>query len=102
MPEVEKKEIKAIDRSKETNAEATNRIRLELLAEDKLNERRDAVMNWFFGLTGVPMTEEQFQEYNHIFNIPDKEGEPKRVYNIKTYIRDKKIPLLPEARKDVE
>jgi hypothetical protein len=97
--EQEIKRLKELEKTLETETkeQATNRISQELKDERKLKERRDCVMDYFFMYTGVPMTEEQFTEYNILFNIPDIEGQPKRVYNLKTYIRDKGIKLTNDG-----
>lgn len=71
----------------ENNTEATYRIRRELIASRKLEERRDAIMNMFFEITGIPMTSAQFELYNKLFNdVKIQSG-----YNVKSFIRDQKI-----------
>lgn len=73
--------------AQESNQEATERIQTERLAEKKLNERKNAVMSYFFELTGIPMSEEQFLKYNKKFSdnrTPDG-------YNLKSFIRDEKV-----------
>jgi len=57
------------------------------LVQLNLNERKNAVMSYFFELTGIPMSEEQFLKYNKKFSdnrTPDG-------YNLKSFIRDEKV-----------
>lgn len=69
----------------ETNMEATNRICAERRALKFLENRRDTVTAYFFELTGIPMSEEQFLKYNELFDKAE-DG-----YNIKSFIKNEKI-----------
>lgn len=74
-------EIQAdLEKQKESNTKATDRISEELRAEKKLEERRRVVMDYFFELTGMPMPLNWFEEYNEIFN------EAEKGYNLGVYI----------------
>ena len=68
-------------------AKITDDITRGLQAARKLESRKETVMNVFFDLTGIPMTEAQFRKYNKIF---DNEDTPAG-YNIKSFIRDEGI-----------
>jgi len=83
-PEQELERLKAI--KTETKDEATERISQELKDERKYNERRDFIMEFFFMLTGIPMTQEQFDLYNENYNAAIVTED--KTYNIKSFIRD--------------
>jgi hypothetical protein len=83
-PEEELARLKVI--KTETKDEATERISQELKDERKYNERRDFIMDFFFMLTGTPMTQEQFDLYNENYNAAVVEED--KTYNIKSFIRD--------------
>lgn len=73
----------------ESNVEATERICAERRQEKNIEERRKYVMSFFFELTGEPMTEEQFQQYNKKFmSETTKAG-----YNLMSYIKKNKIKI---------
>jgi hypothetical protein len=76
--------------AEETQHEATLRIGQELRAKTKLEERRNAVMNMYFEITGFPMTTAEFEIYNSIF----EKANPG--YNIVSFIEDKKKGLTEE------
>lgn len=77
----------------ETNTQATNRIAEEMRNEKKLKERRDAVMNMYFEITGTPMTSAEFDIYNFCFN------KAPAGWNIKSWIRDKENLIREYAEK---
>lgn len=79
--EIELKRLEKIQA--ESNQEATERIGRELIEAKKLEERRNAVMNYFFELTGITMSVVWFNEYNYLFNRAEAG------YNIKSFIRTK-------------
>ena len=84
----EEEELEALKgKLKETNTQATDRIRNEMWAEKREEERRNAVMNSFFVITGKPMTEEQYKKYTSIFDDSKTPGG----YNIKSFIVNEKI-----------
>ena len=77
---------KVVEKStNENKAHATDRISEELKARRKFEARRDAVYNYFFELTGQPMSNEQFNKYNDLFN------KAKPGYNLWQFILDEKI-----------
>ena len=82
--EIEEKASEVYSEKEETNLEATRRIGEELRAATKLEERRNAVMNMYFEITGFPMTNAEFEIYNAIFEKADNG------YNIVSFIEDKK------------
>lgn len=86
-----KEEIELL--KKETNTEVTERISKELKAERKLEERKQAVMNMYFELTGTPMSNADFEIYNYCFNRA-KDG-----FNIKSWIRDREILIADYNKK---
>jgi hypothetical protein len=71
----------------ESNQQATDRIRNELEEENKLNQRRDIVMSYFFELTNMPMPQAWFEEYNMIFN------KAQAGYNIMSFIKSKQSAI---------
>lgn len=68
----------------ESNSQATNRIGEELRKAKKEEERKKSVFDFFFILTGLPMTEEEYTLYMEEWNKRD-------TYNIKTFIRDRHL-----------
>jgi hypothetical protein len=87
VKDIEKEELGKVDKILETNQEATERIQAELRADTAMKARRDVVMDYFFEITGEPMTLEQFEKYNKLLNSNKTETG----YNIKSFIRDEKI-----------
>ena len=92
--EIEEKASEVYSEKEETNLEATRRIGEELRAATKLEERRNAVMNMYFEITGFPMTNAEFEIYNAIFEKADKG------YTIRSFIEDKKRGYDEEKMRD--
>jgi hypothetical protein len=74
-----------INTENETKQEATERIGRELRAERKLNEKKDFIRDYYFTLTGEPMTDEQLLKYIEAFDIAS-DG-----YNIMSFILKERI-----------
>ena len=87
IKELEKK-IELIEKKEqESKSQATDRISEELKGKRIYEEKRDVVFNYFFELTGQPMTMKQFEKYIEKFN----KAEPG--YNIWKFILDEKIKI---------
>ena len=82
--ETDKERLERLER--ESQKEATDRISKELRAETKQIEREKVFMNYFFDLTGVPMSMDWLKEYLSIFDNVDTP----RGYNLKNFIESKK------------